>query len=54
MCHINTEILYLSSDLIDRIEEVHGDEFNPRISPVVGEWSSGGNNDFAPVLCSLD
>lgn len=52
MCHIRTEILYLRNDLIDGVEEVHGDEFNPGISPVVGEWPSGGDDDFAPALYS--
>lgn len=54
MGHIRAEILYLPNNLIDGIEEVHGDEFNPGIGPVVGEWSSGGDDNFAPVSYLLN
>lgn len=54
MGHIRAEILYLPNDFINGVEEVHGDEFNPGIGPVIGEWPSGGDNDFAPALYSLN
>jgi hypothetical protein len=50
MGHIAAEWLHFRNDLIHRIEEVQGNELHTRIDEQSLDWTSGRDDNFAPVI----
>jgi len=47
--HILAKKLHLLDGFLDWFQEIKSDEENPWIGPEIGQWTSGGDDNLAPV-----
>lgn len=50
MSHIRAYRRQLAGNFLNAFEKVNGDELNPRVLPIVLQWTSGRDHNFGPTM----